>query len=214
MMTGGRRWIVVLVTALLISGSVAAQQGADAAGVGIVMPELQAGQVLRLYSPPDVDQMPDQTIPTDSVTIVQSEYGVEIGYAPPWFAPELVKLDYELLHLRARTLTRYWIEVVVNQKTGETRWVDRQAVRFAEWPTFLLEVFAVEVIHPNSNPVRARPDKRSPVLSTARASLRPLAIQGDWMQVSTDGLADKIVPTGWIRWRDGNRLLVEYSLLS
>ena len=28
------------------------------------------------------------------------------------------------------------------------------------------------------------------------------------------GLADRIAPTGWIRWRDGERLLVTWALLS
>jgi hypothetical protein len=54
----------------------------------------------------------------------------------------------------------------------------------------------------------------SPILSTARAALPPLAVQGDWLKVATGHLADRIQPEGWIRWRRGERLLVIYNPLS
>jgi hypothetical protein len=106
------------------------------------------------------------------------------------------------------------VEVVVNRETGQTRWVDRQAVEFFEWPDFLLKAVAVEALDPEANPIRSGPDESTPILSSAPADLRPVAVRGSWLQVSTAGLADRIVPTGWIRWRDGDRLLVSYSLLS
>ena len=124
-----------------------------------------------------------------------------------------MKLDYDLLFLRAKTLTRNWIEVVVNRETGQASWIDRHAVEFIHWPTFLLDVVAVEVHDPEGNPVRVKPLDHASVLADATLPLRPLAIQGSWLQVSTNGLADRIAPTGWIRWRDGDRLLITYSLL-
>ena len=124
-----------------------------------------------------------------------------------------MKLDYDLLFLRAKTLTRNWIEVVVNRETGQTSWIDRHAVECIHWPTFLLNVVAVEVNDPEGNPVRVKPLDHASVLADATLSLQPLAIQGSWLQVSTNGLADRIAPTGWIRWRDGDRLLITYSLL-
>jgi hypothetical protein len=34
------------------------------------------------------------------------------------------------------------------------------------------------------------------------------------LMITTPGLADKIQPTGWIRWHNGERLLITYSILS
>jgi hypothetical protein len=55
------------------------------------------------------------------------------------------------------------------------------------------------------------------VLSTAALPLplAPLAARGDWLRVAPGHLADRIAPSGWIRWRapsaTGGRLLVSYA---
>lgn len=205
---------MTVVLGLLMSGISLAQNGSPPLGVGIVRPGLTAGETLYFYGVPGLDRMPDEEVPFDSLVFVQGEHNVDIAYAPPWFMPELLKLDYDILYMRAQTLTRRWIEVVVNRQTGETRWIDRSAVTFTDWSGFLLDVVAVEVVDPEANPVRSGPDTITAVLSTAKGPLRPLAVSGSWMQVSTSGLADRIVPTGWIRWRDGDRLLITWSPLS
>ncbi len=183
-------------------------------GVGMVQPRLLDGQRLYFYGRPDFTQLPGMMTPLDSLVFGQGPYYVDIKSAPPWFWPEVMKLDYDLLFLRAKTLTRNWIEVVVNRETGQTRWIDRHAVECIHWPTFLLNVVAVEVNDPEGNPVRVKPLDHASVLADATLSLQSLAIQGSWLQVSTNGLADRIAPTGWIRWREGDRLLISFSLLS
>ena len=86
---------------------------------------------------------------------------------------------------------------------------------YIDWPTFLLDVVAVEVIDAAANPIRVKPLDQAGILAEAPGHpLPPLAIRGSWMQVSTGDLADRIAPSGWIRWRDGDRLLIRYSLLS
>ena len=63
---------------------------------------------------------------------------------------------------------------------------------------------------PEANPLRTRPTDSAPILATVPEGwrLRPLAIRGDWVQVSPLGLADRITPSGWVRWTAGSRLLV------
>jgi hypothetical protein len=73
---------------------------------------------------------------------------------------------------------------------------------------------SVEAFDAEANPVRTRPLDAAPILSTARAALPALAVQGDWLKVKTGHLADRIPPEGWIRWRRGDRLLVTYNPLS
>ncbi len=104
--------------------------------------------------------------------------------------------------------------MIGNSTTAETYWVDRAQIEFVNWHEFLLSVPSVEAFDSEANPVRARPLDASLILSTARAGLPPLAVQGDWLKVSTGHLADRIQPEGWIRWRRGDRLLVTYNPLS
>lgn len=206
--------LVLLVLTVLLAGAMDRSMPTEPLGVGMVMPPLDPAQSLFFYGVPDLDMLPDALSPQDSVTFHEGPHSVDIATAPPWFVPATMKLDYGLLHLRAKTLTRYWIEVVVNERTGATRWVDRRAVRFEPWPVFLLNVVTVEVAGPQANPIRSGPSQAAPVRAHTSALLRPLAVQGDWLRVGPSPLADEQVPTGWIRWREGGRLLITYSLLS
>jgi hypothetical protein len=184
-------------------------------GVGMVKPRLTPGAPLYFYSSADFSKLPSVMSVADSLTFFKSEHYIDIATAPPWFVPEVMKLDYDLLFLRAVTLSQNWLEVIVNQQTGETRWVDRHAVDFIHWPDFLLEVFAVEIADPESNPLRIKPLSHASIVPvSAGAVLHPIAIQGDWMKVVVGEIPDSNSPTGWIRWRDGDRLLITYSLLS
>lgn len=193
----------------------AAQNQQQPLGIGMARPHLQAGGTLYFYGVRDVTVMPDQLVPQDSLTFKQGEHFVEIATAPPWFWPEVTKLDYNLLYLRAKTVSRNWLEVVVNRQSGQTAWVDRQAVECVLWPDFLLSVYAVELLDPTNNPMRIKPLLHaSPVALPERAQLKPLAMQGDWLRVEILDDAGQARVTGWIRWRDAQGLLIRYSLLS
>ncbi len=183
-------------------------------GLGIASVAPMPGGVLQFYNPPRASQAADDAVPTESVRFAAGLPAVDIAEAPPWFEPEYVKMDYELLHLRVLTLTPDWVEVIGNSRTGQTRWVRRADVRFASWPEHYLGVAAVRIFDPKSNPVRERPLDDAPVLATTGESLPPRAVRGDWLQVSIPHLADGIPREGWVRWRRGDRLLLGYEPLS
>jgi hypothetical protein len=183
-------------------------------GVGIARVQPKPGAALRFYRHPGVGETPDTYPPADIVTFGAGQPSVDIAEAPPWLVPEHLKMDYEIFHLRVVTLSAGWLEVIGNSTTGETYWVDRSEVEFVSWYEFLLSTPSIEAFDANANPIRARPLDAAPILSTARAALPPLAVQGDWLKVATGHLADRIQPEGWIRWRRGDRLLVTYNPLS
>lgn len=184
-----------------------------ALGLGMAAPIMELG-VFHFYNTPAMDQLPGTFQPTDSLVFEKGEHFTNIISAPPWFVPAHLKLDYDLLLLKVITLSRNWMEVEVNSIDGTTRWVDRNELTFVTWPEFISTVNTVEIIDTETNPVRLKPLDHAAILAEgANALLVPLAVRGDWLMVSTDGLADRIVPTGWIRWRDGERLLVRYNLL-
>lgn len=185
-------------------------------GEGIVKPPITAGATLYLYSGQLIDDLLHHAALKDSITFVQSQYNIEIGTAPPWFVPEIMKLDYDILQLRAITIARNWIEVIVNKQTGRTAWVDRNAVQYQSWPDFFLEVFSIELIEPAKNPLRLKPmEQAAIVVNPGRQSLRPVAVQGDWMKVSfVQDNPGSIPKLGWIRWKKGNQALITWSLLS
>ncbi|MCB0488570.1 MAG: hypothetical protein R2820_10235 [Cyclobacteriaceae bacterium] len=185
------------------------------AGIGIAWVAPSPDRPLRFYSKPDFDSAPYQLKAIDSVTFAKGEHYIDIATAPPWLAPEYIKLDYDQFLFRVVTYSQNWIEVIVNNMNGQTFWVDAQAVEYKDWGTFLTGVVAVEVLDTDKNPIRGKAlDQASIIASVQGAQLRPIAVKGDWLMVSTVGLADRIVPTGWIRWKKGDQLLISYSVLS
>ncbi len=181
------------------------------AGLGILVISPLPGATLSFHSEPGVAQQPDDYPPVAEVRFGVAVPSVDILEAPARLVPEHLKMDYEIFHLRAITLTPGWVEVVGNSTTGETWWVDRTQGRFVAWPEFL--VAAAAVIPFEDARIHARPLDDSPVLATTTQSLQPLAVRGDWLKVSISQLADRMPPEGWLRWRDDDRLLVSYKPL-
>lgn len=185
------------------------------AGIGIAQVFLSPDRPLRFYSKPDFDSEPDHHKSIDSVTFARGDHYVDIATAPPWLAPEYIKLDYDQFLFRVVTYSQNWIEVIVNNMNGQTFWLDAQSVEYKDWGRFLTGVAAVEVLDTDKNPIRSKAlDQASIIASVQGAQLRPIAVKGEWLMVSTVGLADRIVPTGWIRWKKGDQLLISYSVLS
>ena len=185
-------------------------------GVGMVKPNVVDGAVMYFYGPPDENGFAPTSAPIDSVTFAASTHHVDIATAPPWLVPEVLKLDYGFLLFRARSLTRFWVEVIVNNTNGQTAWLPRSEVDFVPWVDFFLTVFAVEPIDVVANPLRARPFSYSdPALPPSGTDwfYEPIEIRGDWIHVR---LRSQSQPErdGWFRWREGDRLAVSYSLLS
>ena len=182
-------------------------------GIGLVMPHQRPGASLYFYGQPGFDRLPSDVAPTDSLTFTRREHYIDIATAPPWFAPVHMKMDYNVLMMRALTISRNWVEVEVNQFDGRRQWIDRHAVRFVDWPTFLAEVNSIEALDPINNPIRTKPLPHAAILADSQdALLRPLAVRDEWVQVSTNGLADRIPPTGWIRWRNDDGFSIRYAL--
>ncbi|NNE44112.1 MAG: hypothetical protein HKN12_07875 [Gemmatimonadetes bacterium] len=127
--------------------------------------------------------------------------------------PQRNKLDYGLLTLRARTLERHAVEVIVNETTGRTAWVDRHAVAYESWPDALLGAFSVEPLHPEDNPLRLKPLPHASVVTGLVEPYHPVAVRGAWVRIRARNAADG-ESTAWLRWRRDEELLVALSPLS
>lgn len=184
--------------------------------VGIVQVPLTAEQPLYFYGDPSGH--PSTASPLDSLTFSSGLHHHEVAHAPPWFAPDEFKLDYDLLFLRAVSLRRYWVEVVVHTQAvrwpPQTLWLDREAVTFRSWPEFLLEVYSVEPVDLRANPLRSAPQDNAEVTASNQDDYRVIAVQGDWLFVEGADGREVGNPRGWLRWRQADRLLVRYNLLS
>ncbi len=211
------RWppLLLAMLALCLTGTVSAQHGlpgvapAQPLGLGLAVVRVtDAPAPLGLYPPPGLDADAGAGAPADSVTFVPRRGRASVGTAPPWFLPEVLDIARGHIALRVRTLATGWVEVATNRSDGRTAWLRRDRVEVVGWPDVLLQ--SLLTVDPERTPLRSRPSSDAPLLATPLADvrLRPLAVRGNWVRVSTLGLAGPRPPAGWLRWTDGERLLV------
>ena len=97
-----------------------------------------------------------------------------------------------------------------------THWINRELVTYLTWSDFILNVFAVEPIDWQSNPLKIKPGPSTSSIRnlTRDHILRPAAMQSDWLEVEIYDNNFEYVDNGWIQWIEGNKLLILYNLLS
>lgn len=184
-------------------------------GLGFFTPDFYNQQVLYFYGMPNLDKPVSEHLPVDSLLFQQSdEQQFEITYAPPWLVPEHLKMDYEILHFKILSINRDFIRVDVNKTNNRFAYVDRHAGTISYWPDFLLKVQTVDFPHNQPQTIRARPLNYAGQVTLEFEFMKPLQIQNDWMEVELQNGNFQKVGEGWIQWRDDEKLLIEYSLLS
>jgi len=186
----------------------------DEMGLGYFKPNIYSLSPLYLYGNITPGKSLYQTVPTDSVTFVQTELDqYAISYAPPILNPAHMKMDYELLMFKVVRLTREYAEIKVSEQTGHTSIVDLQSGEVILWPEFLLSVSTLELENPD---IRIKPLSHASGLnfSDPVSFYKPLSIKSDWIEISCTDQNLKEVARGWIKWRENNQLLIGYKLFS
>ena len=204
------------VSALHMNAHVADEFGeVDKMGMGFFSPDFINSSTLFFYSNPHHSKSVQEHPPVDSINFIRNERGsFDISYAPPWLQPEHLKLDYDLLYFKVRSLSRDFIEVMVNNTTQKTLFVSRYAGDLALWPEFLLGVHSVEFDSPTDHPVKIKPLDHASEVNIKFDFMHPLMIRDDWMFVELWNNDFKPVGNGWILWQKDGKLLIRYSLLS
>ena len=184
-------------------------------GLGMVKPNFYKKRILYFYSP-NLEKDVSEHLPYDSLVFKETDNNqYSISYAPPWFYPEHLKMDYEILYLKILTLSRDWIQVEVNKQTQLSSWLSVSDVQILLWPDFLLSVFDVEIIDQTNNPLRIKPLLHASTIPQKKYSyLSPIMVKESWLKVRLLDNDYTKVGEAWLRWHDGNKLLIRYSLLS
>jgi len=184
-------------------------------GLGFFTPNFYNRQVLYFYGIPNLDKPVSEHLPVDSLLFQQSDgHRYEITYAPPWLVPEHLKMDYEILHFKILSINRDFVQIDVNKTNNRFAYVDRHAGTISYWPDFLLKVHSVEFPQNQPQTVRTRPLNYAGQVTLDFEFMKPLQIQNDWMEVELQNSDFQKVGEGWIQWRDEEKLLIKYSLLS
>ena len=125
------------------------------------------------------------------------------------FKPLAFHPDNFLLALKVIDTTGNRYKVLINEKISIKKYLKRNQdfLLFQSWEEHILSVFSVgfdEV----SNPLQESPlESSKKVYYDKDEFYHPSQIKGDWLQVKWGSEGDW--EYGWIRWKDGEKLLVE-----
>jgi len=191
------------------------QSDADSGfGLGLFKPDFFNRSNLYFYGNPNFEKPASDHSPSDSIAFQQLDgHRLEISYAPPWLVPEHLKMDYEILYFKIKSINRDFAEIFVNKTTNRTAYVDRHVGNIIYWPDFLLNVQTIEFSQELPQTVRVKPLSYGGQVSIDFEFMMPIQIQNHWMEVELQDHNFKKVGAGWIQWRDEEKLLIEYSLL-
>jgi hypothetical protein len=184
-------------------------------GMGMAKPDFFNKKTLYFYSSHQAEKSLAESLPIDSLIFKITDHNYDISYAPPWFYPEHLKMDYEILYLKVLTISHDGIEVEVNKKTGLSKWISRSNIKILLWPEFFLSVFSVENLDPVNNLLRIKPlEHSSPLQQDQFSFLAPVLIKENWMKVRMMDDDLNIKGEAWLQWCKDGKLLISYSLLS
>ncbi|MCK4979581.1 MAG: hypothetical protein KAS62_04250, partial [Candidatus Delongbacteria bacterium] len=138
-----------------------------------------------------------------------------------WLKPEALSLDYSAFTFRCVEEKDNWLEVIVNNENGKTYWLKKTDLTiFYSWENYLKEMFGIERIPDQPQKIRTSPNDDSEEIDyEGQDCFVVRSMKGDWIEITTPGYCDKIftdfktpIKTGWIRWREGNKLLINYFI--
>jgi len=184
-------------------------------GLGMYTPNFYENKALYFYDNLTPGKSVQEHIPADSITFMQRENGgFDIATAPPWLVPDHLKLDYDILYFKVKSVSHDFLEVVVNTISNQTAFVDRYTGKLQYWPEFLLVVHSVEFPEPSKHKIYVKPLDYAGTVETPYSFMRPIKIESEWMYVELQNDEFTAIGKGWIKWLKNGKLLIRYSLLS
>ena len=141
------------------------------------------------------------------------------------FRPFAFHPDYFLLALRVvGEDDRNW-EVVVNEESDLRKYVRKndENLAYEDFGPHILTAFAVE-FDSEQNPLRTEPDGKKVEADYSKISrFEPVEYEGDWLKVKwtdTEGEGEASAnkepstPDGWVRWKNGSKMIIRIYYLS
>jgi len=182
--------------------------GQNEIGLGIVSINFDDKTHIEFYESSDlnktlktVDFFDDESINSWNIKNLESH--------KDWLQPESMWLDYGQFKFRCKTKQTDCFEVYVSE--SQTMWIrNEEFTEFMDWETYLTSMLSVERID-TSQEIYSKPFTKSEVIESEDDCFSVKQMKGEWIEVETGEHCDseKRV-SGWIQWKDGNKILINY----
>jgi hypothetical protein len=138
-----------------------------------------------------------------------------------WLNPESLWLDYHSFIFRCVARQKDWYKVIVNNENNKTLWIRKQKfTEFKTWEQFLKSIFGIERL--KKQKIRRRPSENSGEIKyKGKDCFQVRRLKGAWIEIFSADYCDEDytdsktpIKSGWIKWRTGNKLLINYFITS
>lgn len=193
-----------------------------ALGMGIVKINFNDQTVLNFFDSATGDE-PVQVIEFFTDATIHSWNIRNLEAQQEWLKPELLWLDYGEFNFRCISRFEDCFELVVNNQTGETLWLRASDIaQFMTWEEYLMGMFSVRRLPEIPQRIYSEPDDTSAEIPyEGQDCFAVKSLIGNWIEITTPDYCDgnfeesnTSFKRGWIKWREGNRLLIEYFTTS
>lgn len=191
------------------------QVGNSEIGIGFFKPNFYENPTLYFYGDINLEKGLIEHMPMDSLVFTQNQYGeISTSYAPPWLYPEHLKLDYGVMYFKVLGIGHDFVKVIANKANAQVSYVDKNHGQFISWPEFLMSINSVEFKEGSSGKVFSKPFEHAGEIAIEYAFIQPLMVHEEWLYGKFVDEQLKEKGKGWIMWRKGNKLYINYSLFS
>ena len=187
-------------------------------GTGLLSVDFDGNTIVSFYNKP-TDKLPIKTVEFFNDLRIDSWNIKNLKAQKEWLNPEVLWLDYSPLVFRVKSKTDQGFQIIVNNKTNQTYWVKRnQSMTFLTWETFLKNMFSVARLNISDQKIRKLPIENAEQINyKGKDCFQVKSMKGDWIEIFTADNCDQSktkLKTGWLKWRQGNKLLIKYFITS
>jgi hypothetical protein len=189
-------------------------------GVGLVSIDYNDKTVLSFYTD-TTDKKPTKTVEFFNDKSIDSWNIRNLNTHKQWLSPEVLWLDYNSFVFRCKMQASGWYAVIANNQTGKVYWLKKSKwTKFLSWEKFLKEMFSVERLLKQK--IRSLPNEDAKEIKySGEDCFQVRSMKGDWIEIFTTDFCDDEdtksktkIKSGWIKWREGNKLLINYFITS
>lgn len=191
-------------------------------GLGLVSINFDGKTTLQFYSIP-TDKEPKRIIQFFNDKTINSWNIRDLKRHKSWLKPEVLWLDYSYFVFRCLTVKDNWLKVMVNNETGEALWIKKSNLTtFKYWENYLKEMFGVARLPKEQQKIRSLPtDNSKEIIYQGQDCFQVKSMKGDWIEIFTADYCDESytdnktkIKSGWIKWKQKNKLLIDYFTTS
>lgn len=188
-------------------------------GIGIVWIEFDGPTTIDFYKTPDDNVYSKRLVIFDD-PVVDGLNLKDYHKHKNWLQPEVMRLEYYHFSLRCKSQTENWLEVIVNNENGSTLWLKRSdQTKFQPWKEYLMSMFGIARLSPRTQGIYEAPDESAKKMgSQGKDCFRVRDMKGDWIEIFSSDECDSKkrteIKSAWIKWKDGEKILIDYNTTS